>query len=195
MCVAVVVPAGQRLSDEQITAMHQANNDSWGFAFLDKYGPSVTNPPHGYKGYIRSVKNTSNTDAAISAYNSSIKSSPGLLDFPHLAHFRITTAGETNYSNAHPFQIEHGAMVHNGHLPGNISASKFSDTAQFAEATKGVFRPGMSDDIINWIEDCIGYNKLAFLWRDGTTTIVNKDAGAVLPNGVWVSNTHWQRRL
>lgn len=194
MCVAVLVPAGMQLTDEQIVAMHASNRDSWGFAFLQEYPASLSTRPSGYVGFIRTAKGTTDTDTAIKSYRSSINDHPEVLKYPHLAHFRITTAGLTDYSNAHPFILDHGAMVHNGHLPGN-EPGNHSDTAQFANAIRGVVKPGMSPEVIKWMQDKIGYNKLIFLWRDGTAQIVNEEAGTRLPNGIWASNTHWQSRL
>ena len=194
MCVAVLVPPGQRLTDEQIAAMHASNRDSWGFAFLQEYPSSLSNRPGGHVGFIRTVKGITNTADAISKYNSNINTHSAMLKYPHLAHFRITTAGNTDYNNAHPFVLDNGAMVHNGHLPGNIRG-QHSDTAQFANAIRSVVKPGLSPEILSWMQDKIGYNKLIFLWRDGTAQIVNEEAGTRLPNGIWVSNTHWQFRL
>lgn len=194
MCVAVLLPAGVRLSDEQLAAMHKANRDSWGYGFLQEYPPNLTTRPHGYAGYIRVVKGTTPVEDAIAKYNSTLNTSPQLLKFPHLVHFRITTAGLTNYNNAHPFLMDHGALIHNGSFPSNIH-SDHSDTAQFAQAIKSVAKPGMSKDALAWLGKCVGYNKLVFLWRDGTAQIVNEEAGTYLDNGVWVSNTHWRSRL
>lgn len=194
MCVAVLVPAGQTLSDEMIRAMHASNRDSWGFGFVQPYAPSLVNKPFGYKGFIRSVKGVSNTDDAIHKYRTAIEADPTLLTSPHLAHFRITTAGQTNHSNAHPFVLDHGAMIHNGHLAGNISCDH-SDTAQFARAIRTVVRPGLDERTLAWMGEKIGGSKLVFLWRDGTAQIVNEDYGTHLPDGIWVSNTHWRSKL
>ncbi len=194
MCVAVLCPAGKTLPDNVIAAMHASNRDSWGFGFLQPYSPQVTARPFGYKGFIRVVKGISDTSDAIKKYRDAIKSDPTLLESPHLAHFRITTAGLSNHSNAHPFILDHGAMIHNGHLPGDTT-SDHSDTAQFAQAIRNVVRPGLSTSTVEWMGKTIGSNKLVFLWRDGTAQIINEDLGTRLDDGTWVSNTHWQHRL
>ena len=110
MCVAVVVPAGQRLTEEQLRSMHEQNPDSWGFAFYVKYASHVTS---SQPGYVRAVKGVSDTASMVAAYNKAVEELSGEngLEVEHLAHFRIATSGKKDHTNAHPFYIAGGMLI------------------------------------------------------------------------------------
>lgn len=191
MCVAVVVPAGQRLTEEQIRQMHRSNPDSWGFAYFEEYTSPTQQKALGKRGYTILNKDTSDVDNCISRYNASL--TEGRNRFPHLAHFRIATSGKVDISNAHPMPLGQGAMVHNGHFSGH-HGDIYSDTFYMARVMTNQLVPGMTDEQIAWLGKAFtSYNKVACLFHDGTTAIINKESGVTLPNGVWVSNTYWRR--
>lgn len=193
MCVAVVVPAGQRLTEEQLRAMHEQNPDSWGFAFYVKYASHVTS---SQPGYVRAVKGVSDTAAMVAAYNKAVEELSGEngLEYEHLAHFRIATSGKKDHTNAHPFYIAGGMLIHNGHIAGGGN-SEHSDTYQFTQMLYNYLQPGMTKEQKEYLGRLIGgYNKLAMLHNDGTHTIINEDRGSRLSNGIWVSNTFWMNR-
>lgn len=188
MCVAVVIPAGQRLTDEQIRAMHYANSDSYGFSALTKFSTGTVSSV-GAAGYLVSRRGIGTADEAVRDYNS-LLDVQGRQDFPHIAHFRIATAGGVTVANAHPFAMTRGHLIHNGHFSGG-GDNNHSDTYYFSRALSDKLTPDISDEQVRWLESRIGSNKVAILWDTGTTTIINKARGTVLENGIWVSNTYF----
>lgn len=193
MCVAVVVPAGQRLTDDQLQAMHKSNRDSWGFGFRSS---AVHAKDKDKYGYCVTVKDVSNTEDMIRRYHQSLDDDKtGRADFPHLAHFRIRTAGQVSVENAHPFPIKDGLLIHNGHL-GGAGGATYSDTYYFAKMFAEHLSDSLTEDQISKLGSIIGkYNKLALLHKSGKATIINEKEGTYLPNGIWVSNTYWQYNL
>lgn len=191
MCVAVVVPAGESLTEQQFRAMHRANRDSWGIGWLNKY---INPQPNQPLGYLTVDKNTTGTDDAWKTYTEGLTKNHRN-EHPHIVHFRIRTQGKTVRENAHPFHVLGGLLIHNGHISGGhgpAGSDDYSDTYYFAKVFNTSLPAGMTEDQKKFLGSIIGgYNKLAILHQDGTVTIINKQAGSVLPNGIWVSNTHW----
>lgn len=194
MCVAVVVPAGESLTEQQFRAMHAANRDSWGFGWHNRYVKPEANQN---LGYLTHDKDVTNTEDAWAKYQKGLTLNRRN-ESPHLVHFRIRTAGKNNQVNAHPFHINGGLLIHNGHINGSHGPSgtdDYSDTYYFAKVFNTHLPAGMTPEQIKFLGGLIGaYNKVALLHSDGTTTIINEQAGYRLPNGIWVSNTFWQSR-
>lgn len=192
MCVAVLVPAGKRLTEQQLRAMHSANPDSWGFAFFVKHAEGVTSVS---PGYIKSNKAISGSDDMVAAYNRAWEERNTDGNGPshaHMVHFRIATCGKKDIANAHPFYIANGMLIHNGHFSG-AGNDEHSDTNQFASAFYSHLKPGMTEEQKDFLGNLIGgYNKLVMLHSDGSYTIINEKRGTVLDNGIWVSNTFWE---
>src|SRR5688572_17541708 len=120
---------------------------------------------------------------------------------PALFHSRITTDGETNLFNCHPFMHsgdKRTVIGHNGILPASVRPDKDdvrSDTRIFAEEVAGVFRlhtvlgrrlagewMGDGNKIVILTVDPV-YNSHAF--------IVNASSG-MWDKGIWYSNTSYQ---
>lgn len=199
MCVAVVVPAGESLTEAQFRAMHASNRDSWGFGWHNRYADAATNTnPNRPLGYVTHDKDITNTDAAWDKYQKELVRNRRQ-ESPHLVHFRIRTAGRNNQVNAHPFHINGGLLIHNGHISGSGGPNgndDYSDTYYFAKVFANSLHAGMTPEQKKFLGGIIGnYNKLAMLHTDGTVTIINEEAGHRLPNGIWVSNAYWQRNL
>lgn len=172
--------------------MHKANRDSWGFGFYQPYLNTATSATAA--GYTSFVKDTTPVDNMIERYEREIAIGKRN-EHPHLVHFRIRTSGRINQANAHPFYIKGGLLIHNGHISGGGNED-YSDTFYFTKVFRESLPAGMTDAQKEHLSRLIGkYNKLAMLHDDGTTTIINEEAGTTLSNGVWVSNTHWQYSL
>jgi len=193
MCVAVVVPAGVKLDEDTLNKMHAANRDSWGIATYDAYTTPAAEGSSRAPGYVAIVKGIGNTESMLEAYNQQL-SIGKRAEHPHLIHFRIRTSGKTDVPNAHPFHIKHGALIHNGHLTGHHGGN-YSDTFYWAKMFSDFLPKNLTEEQKAYLGKLIGnYNKLAMLFNDGTTAIINESAGTTLPNGVWVSNNGWSYR-
>ena len=114
-----------------------------------------------------------------------------------IIHFRMTTHGQTNADNAHPFPITKDiAVAHNGMLSiGNPHDAAMSDTWHLVEFFLRPIAQTNPDLLFNptWgamLGSLIGTgNKLAIVHRDGRTAIINKQVGTT-HKGAWMSNTY-----
>ena len=110
-------------------------------------------------------------------------------------HFRISTHGEINETNCHPFLVdEYCGFVHNGMIYNAPINKKYSDTYMFNEVILKKMPVGFENDenILDMIELYIGQgSKLVFLNADNEYTIVNEKAG-VWDNDCWFSNTSYK---
>lgn len=170
MCVAVVKPINGKISDEQIRNCFSRNKDGAGFSYIHK-GRSVIR-----KGFFT-------VEAFIKEYREAEekfgKKSPFLL------HFRVSTGGRINAENCHPFLTDHGAMMHNGyffHVTGDES-----DTHRLAKRLGGELDKDTVLGAMKQLETAFGHNKLAFLYKDRSTVIINEALGEWV-DGTWYSN-------
>ena len=131
-----------------------------------------------------------------------------------IIHFRIGTSGGINKEKTHPFIISNKykllnkldninldldlVMCHNGILSNFTYNKELSDTQNFI---RDVIYPLYKHDkefykknyINNLLYHIIGNNnKLAFLSKDGTITLINKKA-FTKENGVYYSNTTYKK--
>jgi hypothetical protein len=179
MCVAIVQRPGVRIPEKILEAAFRANSDGAGLAYCEN-GKVVTS-----KGHMK-------VDDFIQAYNTARE---GRDTTPFLLHCRIATTGKVMPDNCHPFKVKGGVMIHNGSFWTGGRQAELSDTRDFAlelsaflhKANVTVNRAALSGAIG-------GYNKVAFLYNDGTTVILNEDKGEWKDN-VWYSNTYWQHRI
>lgn len=108
-----------------------------------------------------------------------------------LAHFRLTTHGETNLENTHPFEIRDEVfVVHNGVIPIDIVDKKMSDTFHFAQLMKKNLRSLSKRSIQRFMRKNHSFtksSKFAFLGKSLDMLIFNKEKGKEL-EGVWYSN-------
>lgn len=194
MCVAAVVPAGKRLSEDVLRAMHQSNRDSWGFGFWTPYATPAPAGSTRPEGFLITVKNTTTSDDMVESYDKALKIE-GRNEKPHLVHFRIRTSGLVNHVNAHPFNIKGGLLIHNGMLDGH-DGGNYSDTYYFSKVFGDHLPKGITPEQKEFLGKLVGsYNKLAILHDDGSTSIINEKQGSYIDDDVWVSNTYWQRNI
>jgi len=112
-------------------------------------------------------------------------------------HFRMTTHGDTDLTNCHPYDIVPGyiAMMHNGVLhTGNKPDESKSDTWHFIKdylASPIAEHPDMifNDSFLTMVADFIANNRFVFMNGEGRMSHVNFDQG-VEHDGMWFSNTY-----
>ena len=122
---------------------------------------------------------------------------------PALFHFRITTHGDTNISNCHPFDVDgkpNTVLAHNGILPLTMPLNdNRSDTKLFAElvlpaigGVEALDNKERLEELENW---AIG-NKLVVLTVDEKAQfdwyIINEKLGH-WDFGMWWSNSSYKR--
>ena len=181
MCVAVVKPIGAEVHDDIIRAMFDNNRDGAGFAFVDE-------------GKVRVFKGFMTVDEFLKVYREYEEKYKDKSHF--LLHFRIATAGKVGMENCHPFTLSTGdAMIHNGSFAATTYTCDYSDTRYIAEKVGPHLTKQLLAEKKEAIEKYIGlYNKMAFLHKDGTYTIINEKDGS-WKNGVWYSNLWFKSRL
>jgi hypothetical protein len=115
-------------------------------------------------------------------------------------HFRMTTHGDTDMTNCHPYDVIPGyvAMMHNGILhTGNTPDTSKSDTWHFI---KDFLASPVSDhppiihnqSFLDMVAEFIGDNRFVFMDGEGKMSHVNYDQG-IEHDGMWFSNTYaWQ---
>jgi predicted glutamine amidotransferase len=114
--------------------------------------------------------------------------------YPHAVHFRFATSGIRNADNTHPFRIDNTvAFMHNGVFTG-LGNKDISDTHelcnQFKKLSPAFFRDEESLALVE--KFCGSFNKLLFMFDDGTVKILNEKAGHWL-DGNWYSNYGYER--
>jgi len=187
MCLIVQTNDASLLKKNLLKSAYSNNSDGFGVMFLDN-------------DQIKVQKIVPKSDNDIVKLWDKFKD----MKIPMGLHFRFTTAGATNKTNCHPFQVlskaEHGRdiwMMHNGpKLPTPMIDKDKSDTHQYV---KWVLRPMLAnnpdllydDDWKEMIEESIGSDKLLFLdSKTGKFTIINEDHGENLNEDIWLSNTY-----
>lgn len=112
-------------------------------------------------------------------------------------HFRMTTHGDTDLTNCHPYDVVPGyiAMMHNGILhTGNAADKSKSDTWHFIKdylASPIAEHPDMvyNDSFLTMVADFIDNNRFVFMNGEGRMSHVNFDQG-IEHDGMWFSNTY-----
>ena len=111
-----------------------------------------------------------------------------------LLHFRITSAGETNKINLHPFNVnENLVFAHNGTIYQFTKDKKLSDTILFNEymlkqLPKDFYKNSAIKDLI---EVYIEHSKLVFLDNMDKFYIFN-DSYGIEDGGNWYSNSSYK---
>lgn len=176
MCVAIVIPAGKRISLEQVRACHTANDDGCGLAYVKgktvKIIKGLFKPDDFYQKYLE----------VADKYG----------DKAMLMHFRIATMGRVADRNCHPFPICGGAMIHNGSLWSGPLSNEKSDTAEFAEMFGKMMKEKYVSSSMDKIDKAVSYNKLAMLYGSGRYYTTNSSQWRDI-DGVLFSNTSWRR--
>lgn len=184
MCIALLQKIGAAVSIDTLRICAQNNPDGAGYSF-------VMNDANG-KPFTKVVK-ALHWSQIEKQYKKDYRRHGG--NSPFLVHFRIASHGAVCYENCHPFKVADGAaLIHNGML--SFYDRDKSDTAQFAEFM-GKMPANWADDPdwIAFMEDAIGKgNKIAFLWPDKRTLILNEKQGHWTED-VWYSNYSCNARV
>jgi glutamine amidotransferase len=181
MCIIISNEAGKIIPKDHLVQSFEHNDDGAGFAWAEN------DELHIEKGFM--------TFADFwNAYE------------PHqgkasVVHFRITTHGDTDVANTHPFLVgKNLAFAHNGIINAiqRPDITK-SDTYWFNQKIlvpiyKRDSRFIFKEPFKELIKEYIGYSKLVFLNNKGHSTIINEDKG-VWDNGIWYSNTSYKPRV
>ena len=174
MCLAILKPAKVSIPTQNLRNGWIANPDGAGYAYVHK-GKVVVK-----KGYSKLQDFLKDIEADFKVHKAS----------PFLIHFRIRSMGDKSTGNTHPFPVKGGVMIHNGTINGTGATYQTgeSDTCLFAKK----FSENLSVDFVMGnkaeLTEALGtWNKLAFLYDNGQTVIVNESAG-VWRDDVWYSN-------
>ena len=173
MCWIAKVNAGNPTPYDYIDEAQKLNNDGYGVSWFD--------------GSIKTFKTMDYAE-----FKAHLKTIEGKLQVIHL---RITSAGKTDITNVHPFQVPTGVMFHNGTIsclkPGYGKTCDYSDTNILAQVLSQTKYEKITD-LELLIKVIIGdtLNKLVFLNHDGTVNIFNQNLGIDDENGNWYSNSY-----
>jgi hypothetical protein len=175
MCLLIHQPKGHTLSTRTLESAARKNADGFGVMYAES-------------GRVHTFRMIGTAAEMIAAYR---KHAAGRECF---VHFRMTTHGETNVENAHPFRISDAcAVMHNGIIDIETPRREMSDTWHFSEY---VVRPALIAGLVrdaSWLAVARGIigrgSKVAILHGDGTHVILNRESG-LEAGGVWYSNTY-----
>ena len=178
MCIIIVNKRGM-LSDAILKESNKANPDGAGLMF------SVDNHIYMYK----------NLDGKkiIRAYKVAREEFP---DVPMFLHFRISSSGEVDIPNCHPFRVNRETvLMHNGVLHDyTVYDSPVNDTRLFIK--KVLSKIPQSQLFTSWMQALVekaigGGNKFVMLKRNGEWCIFNEKAGHWVDEN-WFSNYSYQ---
>lgn len=184
MCIAILNKKNSILSKETLINSFENNPNGAGFSYC------INNELIIEKGIF-------NLDIFLERY----KAIKEIATSDVLIHCRISTSGQINTTNCHPFKLPNAniSMVHNGvccvlNFPKDY---KNSDTHYFTN----IFLNSITslNDIKKFkklISDYIGTsNKFIFIDDTGETLIINKEQGITDTNGNWFSNSSYQYNI
>lgn len=176
MCVAIAQAIGLTIPEDILSKCFRANGHGGGFAFVSDNEIVIK------KGFMKE-------ESFLENYQKFRNTFP---DTPFLVHCRIATKGVVGETNCHPFKVKGGAMIHNGTLWGGSLHDEKSDTREFAEILHNNLHKANVQAHVASIGDAVNGSRLAFLYKDGTTVLVNDKKPAEWIDGIWYSNTFWQ---
>lgn len=184
MCVALVTKPGAVISEQAIERGWRVNPDGGGFAYVRNDKVVIE------KGFM-----------TLEEFDSAYRSAAALYarESPFLVHMRISTSGGVSTTNCHPFEINGGAMIHNGIMftptgvaAGTISDRK-SDTRVFCEQLFHVLKQEHLKLCMDSVQREVGYgNKLCFLYDNKEYLIIGERSGTWDNDGIWHSNSSCQ---
>lgn len=112
--------------------------------------------------------------------------------YPALLHCRITTRGDSSAANTHPFETEHGALVHNGTIFGlGQRGAGESDSSIFAKMIGAAPREALGR-MRPIIDDYLDDSRVAMLFHDGEFLVFNEREWDTEDN-VMYSNLYFKR--
>lgn len=172
MCIAILNSNNTPLSKKTLSNSWDNNNQGAGMLY------NINNKLQVFKTFDK--------ESFINEYFKIRK----IINTPILLHFRISTSGQHNFENLHPFLITQNiGFIHNGIIDnGSIN---YSDTYLFNELLKNI--QNIENLIFNkefqlLISGYIGYSKLIFLNSNNDTLIINEHLGHYDNMGNWFSN-------
>jgi predicted glutamine amidotransferase len=175
MCIAIVKPIGAAISDAYLAESFRSNNDGAGFAF------AVDGKVIVGKGYMK-------FDDFLPAYREAELKYGEKSDA--LIHFRIAThGGPVTPDNCHPYEFDHGALIHNGYFFSGVDNK--SDTRYLTEQIGKWLTFDAATAAKERLDKYFGSNKVALLFNDGKRLIFNEDGGH-WAQGVWYSNHSYE---
>ncbi len=179
MCLAIFKPAGVELPEPSIRSGWIGNPDGGGYAFVKE-------------GSIVVRKNFGKLAEFYAAYKKDAEENAGS---PFVVHFHIRSMGDRSLDNTHPFEFEHGVLIHNGTLTGTGARSLEgpSDTKLFADKFGKYLTYDNVEKYKKDFEEALDYNKIVLLYPDGRHHILNEDKGET-DNKVWYSNSSYRTR-
>lgn len=173
MCLAIVLPAGKDVPREHLVKAWTSNPDGGGFAVAHK-GKVIIR-----KGFMKMQEFLTEFEKARKKHK----------EKNFLLHFRIRSQGDRLPENTHPYEYEHGVVIHNGTISGTgaVYGTGKSDTELFIER----FGKDLDFETVRMhnkeLSEALDYNKLAFLFPDGKFLILNEGKG-VWDEGIWYSH-------
>lgn len=175
----------------------------------DKFRIAHENNPDGF-GVMWSENGQAKTIHGLFSFDECWETLESLQDIPWCMHLRFMTAGRTQLSQCHPFQVSSKDqtgrdiwMVHNGTMfwlsqqVKTYGGSK-SDTEVFAEGLREALRRYDEPDKVlfsepvkaKMLKKLESYNKLVFMTDKGHFEIFNEGSGRWLSRNMWSSNTY-----
>ncbi len=184
MCIAIVQPANQRLTEAEAKASWDSNSHGAGVAYIDS-------------GKIKLEKVLDNFQQFWQMYN---RICDEFGSKKMLVHFRIKTHGAQTLDNTHPFLIDdRHALIHNGIITAITSktSNERSDTRAFVEEVLMKLPEGWFDNaaIPDLLASYIGTgSKVAILRADETVLYLNGSLGGahIGRDGFWFSNNSYK---
>ena len=181
MCIAINSPKGTSPTKGSLETSFIYNSDGAGYCFAKDGKLIIKKGFFEFESFLKSYQNDN-----IQGVNK-------------LIHFRISTSGEINELNCHPFLItDELAMIHNGVIP-HFGNKIENDTLQFvklilrpiivANGVKSLLNPSIQKMLI----ESIGNSKLAFLDNEGNSYIINEKLGHRY-NSIWYSNETYKEK-
>lgn len=181
MCVIIVKPTGQRLTDEQIENCYINNPDGMGYMYAEDGKVHADKfLPENLGQVLEVFRKLDNRDAVI--------------------HFRFRTTGEVTSSHCHPFRVLKKNrklpdlfFMHNGTFSVNTREGE-NDTIAFKNQ---VLKPILSanPDLLNdskfmdMLEKMDSWSRLAFLDGEGNITLT-RESSWIKRNGCTLSNSY-----
>ncbi len=164
MCIAIYIPAGKDIKDEQIKNAFANNKDGAGVMHYDRNGRV-----HYTKGFM-------DVESLINYWRHSTSS-----QYPRAIHCRIATSGKVSKGCCHPFPItdnldsmltpqgisETGCLMHNGvfsrFTPKDGMKSPYSDTMVFTQKVINPLRELLANSGVNELLSDMTSKVLVFL--------------------------------
>lgn len=181
MCIAILKKKDGNITDEQLKNCFEANPDGAGIAYNVNKKLIIEKGIFHVEDFIKKVRKAEKR-----------------CDGNMLIHCRISTSGNIDKDNCHPFFVNSSlALIHNGILDIDVPKnSPKNDTRLYIErylqgfTTYDLIHNQALKDLIGF---SIGSNKFVLLSSNDEFAIINEDLGH-WKNNVWFSNNSYESR-